>query len=380
MCSGIPTREKHSDGLHSSTSSVTVHTTQIGDRTVHLLDTPGFNDSSRTDEAVLHELVFWLLSAHELGIRLNGVVYLHSIEGSRVCGSHRRGLDMFKALIGEEAYPGVVMASSMWNRAKPSEAEARQGQLTGMTGCWGDLIAGGARVMKLGSNAQQARNIVQHFIDQDLVMKLSIQHQLLDLQLELRQTDAGKVLNAQLSEELQRLQRRMEEVERQLDASPKKHDGECVLEMDDELADLEKASLDTQRAIEKLNAPGNSWVSEWCSNVRAELEDMSLINGQTVQRDALGEVERVEDQHKLMDKQDGGICLAHNDSQPRGKSGLGAAIVHASGKQRSTPIDKEDRMSMTAGVPTVVAEAAGAVAAVGAVSTLIPAGAACNVM
>lgn len=329
---------------------------------------------------MLQELVFWLLSAHELGVRLNGVVYLHSIEGSRVCGSHRRGLEIFKALIGEEAYPGVVMTSSMWNRAKPAEAEARQGQLTGTTGSWGDLVAGGARVMKLGSNPQQARNIVQHFIDQDLVMKLSIQHQLLDLQLELRQTDAGKVLNAQLSEELQRLQRRMDDVERRLDATPRKHEGECVMEMDDELADLEKASLDTQRAMEKLNAPGNSWVSEWCSNVRTELEDTTLMNGQTIQRDALGEVERVGDQDTLMNEQDGGIRLADNGNQPREKSGLGAAIVHASGKQRSTPIDKEDRITITAGVPTVIAEAAGAVAAVGAVSTLIPASAACNVM
>lgn len=297
-----------------------------------------------------------------------------------MCGSHRRGLDIFKALIGEEAYPGVVMASSMWNRAKPAEAEARQGQLTGTTGCWGDLVAGGARVMRLGSNPQQARNIVQHFIDQDLVMKLSIQHQLLDLQLELWQTDAGEVLNAQLAEELQRLQCRMDDVEKKLDATPKKHDGECVMEMEDELADLEKASLDTQRAIEKLNAPGKSWVSEWCSKVRAELEDTTLINGQTIQRDALGEVERVEDQDTLMD---GGISFAERNIQPRATSqklGLGAAIVHASGKQRSTPIDKEDRITMTAGVPTVVAEAAGAVAAVGAVSTLIPAGAACNVM
>jgi predicted GTPase len=34
-------------------------------RTIHLIDTPGFNDTGRSDGETLQELAFWLAAAHE---------------------------------------------------------------------------------------------------------------------------------------------------------------------------------------------------------------------------------------------------------------------------------------------------------------------------
>ncbi|KAI4605624.1 hypothetical protein J4E83_010516 [Alternaria metachromatica] len=99
---------------------------------IAVMDTPGFNDSRRPDGETLQELAYWLAAAYERKIKLSGIVYLHRITDNRFQGSAVRALSAFKSMCGEEAFCGVVVATTMWDRATKDElvkAELRHEEL-----------------------------------------------------------------------------------------------------------------------------------------------------------------------------------------------------------------------------------------------------------
>ncbi|KAF1357942.1 hypothetical protein EJ07DRAFT_20705, partial [Lizonia empirigonia] len=101
---------------NEGTSKISVHTMRILDRTIHLIDTPGFDDSVRSDEDTLQELAYWLVKAYERSILLSGIVLLHRITDTRLYGSAQRALDTIKVICGQEAFCGTVVATTMWDQ------------------------------------------------------------------------------------------------------------------------------------------------------------------------------------------------------------------------------------------------------------------------
>lgn len=51
----------------------------IGDTEVHLIDTPGFDDTNRYDTDILEEVATFLATHYKLGGRLCGLIYCHPI-------------------------------------------------------------------------------------------------------------------------------------------------------------------------------------------------------------------------------------------------------------------------------------------------------------
>ena len=65
----------------------------IGKSKVLLIDTPGFDDSSKTDSMILTEISRLLAAQYEAGVSLKGVIYLHRISDVRYSGSSVKTLD-----------------------------------------------------------------------------------------------------------------------------------------------------------------------------------------------------------------------------------------------------------------------------------------------
>ncbi|EJT75385.1 hypothetical protein GGTG_05322 [Gaeumannomyces tritici R3-111a-1] len=112
------------DNLASETADVQVFPARIGRREFYLVDTPGFDDTQRTDVDVLRSLVNWLGTTHQRNVHLAGIVYLHRISDPRMGGSAMKNLRMFKKLCGKDALERVVLATTMWgsrsNKRDPS--------------------------------------------------------------------------------------------------------------------------------------------------------------------------------------------------------------------------------------------------------------------
>lgn len=164
-------------------------------RTVHLIDTPGFNDTLRSDAETFQELAYWLGVADDRKFQLSGVIFLHRITDIRFHSSTRRALEIFKALCGQDAFCGMVVATTMWNRVATGEiqkAEDRQAQLK--TKLQGDVLAFGGRLVPISAAEVDPYNIVRHIVRKDLRLDLAIQKELRRHECQLYQTAAGQIV------------------------------------------------------------------------------------------------------------------------------------------------------------------------------------------
>ena len=70
------------------------------ERTVYLIDTPGFDGTNKNDTEVLSEVATWLADSYQSKIRLHGIIFLHRITDNRLQGSAKRTLAMLRKLCG----------------------------------------------------------------------------------------------------------------------------------------------------------------------------------------------------------------------------------------------------------------------------------------
>ncbi len=57
----------------------------IGREKVLIIDTPGFDDTERSDTEILTEISRLLALQYEIGMKLKGVIFLHRITDVRIC-------------------------------------------------------------------------------------------------------------------------------------------------------------------------------------------------------------------------------------------------------------------------------------------------------
>lgn len=84
-------------------------------KTVCLIDTPGFDDTNRSDTDILKDIAFYLSSIYSKKVKLAGIIYLHRITDVRMTGSSYKNLRMLEKLCGDGAMSKVVLVTTMWN-------------------------------------------------------------------------------------------------------------------------------------------------------------------------------------------------------------------------------------------------------------------------
>ncbi|KAH7336127.1 P-loop containing nucleoside triphosphate hydrolase protein [Rhexocercosporidium sp. MPI-PUGE-AT-0058] len=86
-------------GLESCTARVDIVPCIMPDgRTIYLIDTPGFDDTNRSDTAILGEIADWLAETYNFDIKFSGIIYLHRITDTRVGGSGMKNIQVRKEL------------------------------------------------------------------------------------------------------------------------------------------------------------------------------------------------------------------------------------------------------------------------------------------
>jgi 50S ribosome-binding GTPase len=211
-------------GLHSFTQDVAIHSFRRRGRTIHLIDTPGFDDTTKSDVNVLNNIAFWLSHAYraEPKLLLSGVIYLHPISEPKMVGTATRNLAMMKLLCGEENLSIVWLATTMWGLVSPERGLGREQELMSTDQFWGGLIRRGSKVCRHQDTETSAFAIVDHIIAQHQPMALSIQRQMVDEHRDVDQTDAGRYLRQNVIREQEKVQNRLarstQELEEKLDA------------------------------------------------------------------------------------------------------------------------------------------------------------------
>jgi len=114
-------------------------------RRVHLVDTPGFDDTNVQDADILRVITMYLNTRQNQKVRLSGIIYLHRISDRRVTGTASHNIRMFRGLVGEQTMRNVVLVTTMWDEVSPEEGAEREAELLGTDEFWGLMLDAGAR-------------------------------------------------------------------------------------------------------------------------------------------------------------------------------------------------------------------------------------------
>ncbi|KAM3511446.1 hypothetical protein MY11210_004938 [Beauveria gryllotalpidicola] len=226
------------------TGSINVFNCTDDDRRIFMIDTPGFNDTTRSDTEVLGTLAAYLGASYANGVRINGVIILHPITDNRMSGSGKRTVDIIRAICGFTTYDNVAIATTKWPATpSPTEAgilESREAELKFNEDFFGDLVSGGAEMFRYSQaragycdiEVASAQDIVSHLIQQSDIHTtpvLQLQREIVDQNLAISHTTAGEMVNTELASarraherELRQLEVQMQSFRSQADALHRK--------------------------------------------------------------------------------------------------------------------------------------------------------------
>lgn len=157
-----------------------------------MVDTPGFDDTTRTDSDVLRELAKHLAQAYRSNIKLTGLIYLHRISDNKFGGASGRNLRTFKKLTGSENLGSVVLATTFWQKPFANDDYERETQLnTDANLGWARMLNQKAKYMRQDQNEASAEEILKYLINRRRPVTLKIQRELVDERKEIGQTEAG---------------------------------------------------------------------------------------------------------------------------------------------------------------------------------------------
>ncbi|KAG1878864.1 P-loop containing nucleoside triphosphate hydrolase protein [Suillus subluteus] len=161
-------------------------------RRVVLVDTPGSDDTYKSDEEVLRRIAVWLASSYGQDMKLAGILYLHDITQSRMSGTMLRDLDVFRKLCGEDAEKNVVLVTTKWaNLITANVGQAREQELTSVF--WKEMMAHGSTTTRF--DRSHLWDVMRPILaNKTVVDALQIQRELVDWGRKIPETDAGKAL------------------------------------------------------------------------------------------------------------------------------------------------------------------------------------------
>jgi hypothetical protein len=195
-----------------------------------LIDTPGFNDTFRSESEVLQDIANWLDNAYRnLKIKLTGIIYMQTITDRRFSGANLRNLKMFKDLCGPEPMRNVVLVTTGWGTAERSgdleKATANETQLCTDKEFWLSLINKGSRTARFEDTKDSALQIILSIADHNPEL-LKIQRELVDENRNLIDTSAGHTVNEEMKKLEEKYEAELSQIRKEMEEARQAHDVE----------------------------------------------------------------------------------------------------------------------------------------------------------
>lgn len=183
----------------------------IGNSKVLLIDTPGFDDTNRTDSEILTEIARILSAQYALGVQLKGVIYIHRITDIRYSRAAIKTFEIFKKICGQEALKNVLLITSRWDGIDPSVGAERERQLKDKF--WAYMVGHGSNISRFHGDRSSAISLVSQLLCRDRVV-LQLQRELVDEGKDLNATVAGSYVDDNLERLKQQVQDELASLER----------------------------------------------------------------------------------------------------------------------------------------------------------------------
>lgn len=183
----------------------------IGGSKVLLIDTPGFDDSMKTDSEILTEISRLLAAQYQVGVGLKGVIYLHRITDVRYSGASVKTLEIFKKICGELALKNVMLVSTRWSEVDEAIGALREQQLR--DDFWAYMLGEGSTMARFYGNKDSAIGIVSQLVSRQSIV-LELQRELIDEGKTLNQTVAGVFVNDDLADKKAECEKELKDLEK----------------------------------------------------------------------------------------------------------------------------------------------------------------------
>ncbi|KAH7312521.1 hypothetical protein B0I35DRAFT_437209 [Stachybotrys elegans] len=293
QCSGKPVRIGHD--LNACTSTVGVYEYDMSpQRRVYLIDTPGFDDTLRSDAEVLKEIATWLGESYKKKILLNGIIYLHRITDRRMQGSARRNLILFKQLCGQNCLKKVVLVTTMWDQVHDDTGEMRESELKKTRDFWGWMVEEGSSVYRHDHTKDSATRIIHTLAEHNEPIVTDLQRELVDEHRRLNDTSAGRGMQSELVRQKKKLVDEYDDMGKKLEIAKREHDVavEEMLQEERALARgeierMDQAISSLRLNFEKLVADRDERYTSWkdqLEEIRQRTERLEVEQGQVEER------------------------------------------------------------------------------------------------
>jgi hypothetical protein len=296
--------------LQACTQEVGVFLCKLKDTNVYLVDTPGFDDTDRSDTEVLREIASWLTASYSNSIKLHGIIYLHRITDPRMQGSGMRNLHMFKKLCGDKNLSNVIMATCQWERVLEADGAERERQLKETPHFWGYMVDRGSQMHRHYNTRESALHLIQSLVDGNASrpkIVLDIQTQMVDEGKDLADTGAGQAVDDAISKERQRFAKEIAESQADIREALASRDRETASileqhqkEMNERVQKLDKEHAALQVSLERLQ-------EERFTKMKKALEEAERVSAEarelmeSTQREQKLKQKALEDQIKAKD-------------------------------------------------------------------------------
>ena len=168
---------------------------QLGNSKVLLIDTPGFDDTVRSDSEILTEIAKILSAQYRLGVDLKGIIYVHRITDIRYGRSSVKTFEICQRICGDAALENVLLVTSRWFEVDPGLGSDRERQLRDKF--WAYMLNKGSQMSRFHGDRDSAIALVSQLLSKDVVV-LELQKELVDGQKHLDDTVAGSFVSDNL--------------------------------------------------------------------------------------------------------------------------------------------------------------------------------------
>ena len=254
---------------------------------LHLIDTPGFDDTHKSDTDVLRDIAAWLGTTYRNGILLSGIIYLHRISDPRMSGGAMRNLHMFKALCGKDCFRSVILATTFWNSIDGRQAIRNECELKTTEEFWGEMIAMGSSYTRHTGDKQSAWRILDFMIQRRHPFRATIQQEMVDGKLDLIETKAGKQLSADLIAMEEKHVKKMRELEESYQAAQIEQDqrsmkriAELHERLQKEIDEGKESQADLVASLERINKERNEELEQYKHVMESRMKEMDELRRQ----------------------------------------------------------------------------------------------------
>ncbi|KAM5451806.1 hypothetical protein MaudCBS49596_003634 [Microsporum audouinii] len=241
----------------SCTAAVSAHTFPMDKYDVTLIDTPGFNDTFRSETEVLKEIANWLDYTYRNPphVMLTGIIYMQSITDRRMYGSTLRNLKMFRQLCGDNPLQNVVFTTTGWGTAEKSgelaKAIENQESLRTDPDFWEPMIRRGSIMAKFEDTRASALAIIMSLVERNPIL-LKIQEELVDENKNLIDTAAGHTVNEEMKRLEEKYTKDIAKVQKEMEEALAARDTEYHAALQEAKENYERLRDEAQRARDSL--------------------------------------------------------------------------------------------------------------------------------